>query len=85
MNLAILLEKEGNGQDASIHYNEALKQNPNGAKIHHNLGINMKRAGKLEAALIHYRTAMDLEPDNSVFQYNTGVLFNIKSDYAQAV
>lgn len=85
VNLAILLEKEGNGQDAQVHYNEALKQNPNEAKIHHNLGINMKRAGKLEQALGHYRTAMDLEPDNSVFQYNTGVLFNIKSDYHQAV
>ena len=45
----------------------------------------MKRAGKLDQALIHYRTALDLEPDNSVFQYNTGVLFNIKSDYSQAI
>ena len=45
----------------------------------------MKRAGKLDQALRYYKDAMDLEPDNSVFQYNTGVLFNIKSDYNQAV
>jgi Flp pilus assembly protein TadD len=64
-----------------MQYKDALKINPNEAKIHHNLGINMKRAGKLDLALGYYKTAMDLEPDNSVYLYNTGVLFNIKSDY----
>jgi len=28
---------------------------------------------------------MDLEPDNSVICYNTGVLFNITSNYKEAV
>ena len=65
--MAILLEKEGNANDAASHYQEALQQNPNEAKIHHNLGINMKRAGKLEQALGYYKNAMDLEPENSVF------------------
>ena len=35
--------------------------------------------------MTHYRSALDLEPENSVFQYNTGVLYNIRSDYKQAV
>jgi len=65
--LAILLEKEGNGPEAQGLYHDALKQNPNEAKIYHNLGINMKRAGKLDQALRYYKDAMDLEPDNSVF------------------
>jgi tetratricopeptide (TPR) repeat protein len=45
----------------------------------------MKRAGKLDDALQYYKNAMNLEPDNSLYLYNTGVIFNIKSDYTQAV
>jgi tetratricopeptide (TPR) repeat protein len=45
----------------------------------------MKRSGKLDDALQYYKNAMDLEPDNSIYLYNTGVLYNIKSDYLQAV
>lgn len=45
----------------------------------------MKRSGKLDDALQYYKNAMDLEPDNSIYLYNTVVLYNIKSDYLQAV
>lgn len=85
VNLAIILEKEGKGPEAQSHYQEALKQSPQEAKIYHNLGINMKRAGKLDDALSYYKNAMGIEPDNSIYLYNTGVLYNIKSDYSLAV
>ena len=85
VNLAIILEKEGKGPEAQSHYQDALKQSPQEAKIYHNLGINMKRAGKLDDALSYYKNAMGLEPDNSIYLYNTGVLYNIKSDYTLAV
>lgn len=52
VNLAIILEKEGNGNDAQTYYYSALQQNPEEANIYHNLGINLKRAGKLEEALV---------------------------------
>lgn len=45
----------------------------------------MKRAGKLDEALQYYKKAIELEPDNSLVFYNTGILYNIKSEYAQAV
>lgn len=45
----------------------------------------MKRAGKLDEALQCYKKAMDLDPANSVVLYNTGILYNIKSDYNNAV
>lgn len=49
------------------------------------MGINLKRAGKLDEALQYYKQAMDLDPDNSVTLYNTGILYNIKSEYENAV
>lgn len=45
----------------------------------------MKRAGKLDDALQCYKNAIDLEPDNSVILYNTGILYNIKSEYNNAI
>jgi Flp pilus assembly protein TadD len=45
----------------------------------------MKRAGKLDEALQFYKKALDLEPENSVVLYNTGILYNIKSEYENAV
>lgn len=83
--MAILLDKEGKGQEANQFYKEALKQNPKDSKIHHNLGINLKRAGKLDEALQYYKKAIELDPDNSTILYNTGILYNIKSDYGNAV
>lgn len=49
------------------------------------MGINLKRAGKLDEALTHYKKAMELDPENSTVLYNTGILYNIKSDYHNAV
>ena len=51
VNLAIILDKEGKGNEAHEQYQQALVHNPSDARIHHNLGINLKRAGKLEDAL----------------------------------
>lgn len=45
----------------------------------------MKRAGRLDEALQYYKKAIDLDPDNSLVFYNTGILYNIKSDYHNAV
>jgi Flp pilus assembly protein TadD len=81
VNLAILLDKEGKGNEAHSFYQEALKENPRDSRIHHNLGINMKRAGRLDEALQYYKKAIDLDPDNSIVFYNTGILYNIKSEY----
>jgi tetratricopeptide (TPR) repeat protein len=83
--LAIILEKEGHSNEAHDFYADALKEKPTEARIYHNLGINMKRAGNLEGALTYYKNAMDLEPANSVFLYNTGVLYNITSQYGDAI
>ena len=81
VNLAILLDKEGHGNEAYQKYQEALLLNPKDARIHHNIGINLKRAGKLDDALSYYKKAMELDPENSLVFYNTGILYNILSDY----
>ena len=49
------------------------------------MGINIKRAGRLEEALNYYKKAIDLDPDNSVILYNTGILYNIRSEYPEAI
>lgn len=45
----------------------------------------MKRQGRLDEALDYYKKAIELDPANSVILYNTGILFNIRSEYDQAV
>ena len=45
----------------------------------------MKRQGRLDEALDYYKKAIDLDPANSVILYNTGILFNIRSEYDEAV
>lgn len=49
------------------------------------MGINMKRQGRLDEALEYYKRAIELDPANSVILYNTGILFNIRSEYEEAV
>lgn len=45
----------------------------------------MKRQGRLDEALEYYKKAIELDPANSVILYNTGILFNIRSEYDEAV
>lgn len=45
----------------------------------------MKRQGRLDEALTYYKKAIELDPANSVILYNTGILFNIRSEYDEAV
>ena len=50
-----------------------------------NMGINLKRQGRLDEALIHYKRALELDPSNPVIMYNIGILFNIRSEYDEAI
>jgi Flp pilus assembly protein TadD len=34
---------------------------------------------------MYYRRAIELDPSNSVILYNIGILFNIRSEYDEAV
>ena len=45
----------------------------------------MKRAGKFNEALNYYKSALDIDPINSIVLYNTGILFNIRSEYEEAI
>jgi len=49
------------------------------------MGINMKRQGRLDEALKYYKKAIELDPTNSVILYNIGILYNIRSEYEEAV
>lgn len=39
----------------------------------------------MDEALDYYKKAIELDPANSVILYNTGILFNIRSEYEEAV
>ena len=45
----------------------------------------MKRQGRLDEALDYYKKAIELDPANSVILYNTGILFNIRSEFEEAI
>ena len=39
----------------------------------------------INSLIRYYKKAMDLEPENPIVLYNAGILYNIKSEYQNAV
>jgi tetratricopeptide (TPR) repeat protein len=75
-NLALLLQKEGRGDEAIKHFEAALRANNDVAEVHNDFGISLAEAGRLEDAARQYRAALDLKPNYFEAWNNLGVLLN---------
>ncbi len=64
---AVSLQSSGKVNEAIALYQEILKESPNDAQVHFNLGTAFQEAGVYQQALIEYRTAAKLDPKNSEF------------------
>lgn len=76
----VLLEK-GELEQAAIHFQEALKFEPESAVIHSNLGKTLQRQQRIGEAAIEFETALQLKPDYAEGFYDLG---NICMDAGQA-
>ncbi len=61
-NLGIELAKEGKSEEATAHFIEALRLNPEHADAHNNLGVDLAKQGNDEAAAAHFTEALSLNP-----------------------
>jgi protein O-mannosyl-transferase len=69
-NIAISLAREGRGQEAIAHFNNALELNPGHGDAHYNLANLLLRLGRVNEALAHYEKALEINPRNALAHYN---------------
>jgi serine/threonine-protein kinase len=72
-NLGVVLDKNGQRDEAVGHYEKALRINPRYARAHCNLAIALRASGRVEAAMGHYEQALRLDPGDAVTHYNFAI------------
>ncbi len=70
--LASLLHDRGRFDEAVSTYRLAIRQQPNDASLHYNLGIVLRDCGRLDAAVDAYRKAIALAPGLAQAHNNLG-------------
>jgi protein O-mannosyl-transferase len=61
-NLGTVLRTKGNMSEAIVHFEQALRINPDSAGAHFNLAVTLERTGEVEAAIKHYEQALQIDP-----------------------
>jgi Flp pilus assembly protein TadD len=64
----------GQKADAEMYWLQFIKERPNDAGVHSNLGNLLMDAGRLAEAEAAYRRALELKPDFALVHYNLGLL-----------
>ncbi|MBI3332387.1 tetratricopeptide repeat protein [Candidatus Peregrinibacteria bacterium] len=83
INLANVLRRAGNVQEALAHYDEALARGPN-AVAHYNKGVLFAAQGKAEQAEAEYRQALTLRPSYALAWINLGKVLYERGEAAEA-
>ena len=63
VNLGEYLVQQGRTEEATAHWQAALKIEPHDAYAYYDLGVAASHAGKIEAAIANYRQALECQPD----------------------
>ena len=71
--MANVLVSAGRNREAIEFYSEALRINPNSAKIHVNFGSALLTQGKIDEAINHFDHALKLDPDFAEAYNNLGL------------
>jgi Flp pilus assembly protein TadD len=71
-NLGVALAKQGRGDEARAHFQEAIRLHPLWADPHNNLGNLLLFNGDFEGALREYTVAVRLKPNLPAAHYNLG-------------
>ena len=78
------LADEGKFDEATAHYNAALKINPDYAPAHNDLGIALATQGRIEEGVHECRQALRLDPESAAIHYNLGKALALKGDLGAA-
>lgn len=66
-------------------WKEKVKENPNDATAHMNLGAVYQKKGDYDGAMAEYKTAQILDPQNPVVRLNIATLFQQQGNYMMAL
>jgi tetratricopeptide (TPR) repeat protein len=69
-NLATILQKNGQLDQAIAHYEQTISTRPDPERAHYNLGAAFSQAGQIDEAISHYQKALALRPDYAEAHYN---------------
>jgi Flp pilus assembly protein TadD len=61
-NFGRALAKQGQIDEAIIHYQKALEIRPDYADVHNNFGLALATRGQADDAIVHYQKALDVDP-----------------------
>ena len=84
-NLGVALSNAGRGNEAVLHYREALRIRPYYEKAHYNLGVELAAQGKPAAAAGHFFLLLKYEPDNEKLRNNLGAVLIQEGRLADAI
>ena len=79
-NSALLRNIEGNYNEAIISAKEAVKNNPNDAEAHFQLGVSYSNLDSVALAYNHFKKSMDIDPSSKRIDLANN---NIKHNYAK--
>jgi len=83
--LAYNLYRSGDQDEAVVQAKAALKENPENAEAHKNLGLIYGAMEKPEAAYAEYQEALRIKPSYEVVHYDLGLLFDAGQDEERAI
>lgn len=67
---ALRAQEEGLWREAEYRLRQALRKNPDDARLHNNLAVALEALGKLEEAHAEYQAAVKLDPGNDTYRRN---------------
>lgn len=83
-NLANLLDRRGDTEEAIPHYQDAIRLNPDFAEGHLNYGIVLSDLGMLDEAIAQYKEALRIAPEWPDAYYDLGVVYGRQRKFALA-
>jgi serine/threonine-protein kinase len=80
-----VLKARGGLKAVIAHYRQLLRDDPEFAPAHANLGIALAEAGQTEEAFDRFRKALRIDPALGAAHYNLGLALSSRGQFAEAV
>ncbi len=83
--LAVVLNEQGQTEQAAHHYRLALKNKPDYVEAHRGLGILLQRQGRIEEAITCYKKALALQPAYAQAHYSLAHAYHDQGRLPEAI
>ncbi|MBM4147289.1 MAG: tetratricopeptide repeat protein [Nitrospira sp.] len=80
-----IFQEKGQLEEAIIHYQKALRLNPNNADIYFNLGNVLRIRGEPDKAIESYNHALAINPHHTDALLNKGFIFQMQGNFEKAI